>query len=102
VPRVYNVLTHYKLLALPTESSAAKKKRDKEFEDELPRKKRLAGENDSEDGRCENDDGVRGDCSDDSSHLCSSSDESDSVEVISKSITSCSTSSSSAYSLVEV
>ena len=61
-------------------SSAAKKQRDEEFEDELPRKKRLAAESDSEDSRCENDGGVRGDSSGDSSHLCSRSDELDSVE----------------------
>jgi len=78
-------------------SSAAKKQRDEEFEDELPRKKRLAADSDSEDGRCENDGGVRGDSSGDSSHLCSSSDESDSVEIVYKSIASCSTSSSSIF-----
>ena len=54
-------------------SSAVKKQRDEEFEDELPRKKRLAAESDSEDSRYENDGGVRGDSSGDSSHLCSKS-----------------------------
>ena len=75
-----------------------KKQRDAEFEDELPRKKRLAAESDSEDGRCENDGAVRGDSSGNSSHLCSSSGESDSVEIVYKSIVSYSTSGSSIFS----
>ena len=84
-------------LLVPTGSSAAKKQCDKEVEDELPRKKRLAAESNSGDGRCENNGGMRGDSSDDSSHLCSSSDESDSAEIIFESITRCSTSSSSIF-----
>jgi len=82
-------------LVVPTGSSAAKKQHDEEFEDELLNKKRLAAESNSEDSRCENDGGVRRDSSGDSSHLCSSSDESDSVEIVSESIGSCSTYSSS-------